>query len=234
VDVWDDPRSLTTFRTFHQSNGNNNGTFAETSFHARSRSKEINDGSQNNVNGDAIGLQTNGTIQQNGKAPFKLDARFPDGSARNNLGTSFMKLKTSPKFGKLVNPTVTPPLSFEQKIKNNKSGGGDEEIKSLSGSTPRSKQVLTSFGSVLSNGALQNSGERCFEKNHSNSVSDDGSPLGKNKNNLPTGKELEKNGGTTDEDCVEIFLGPSDKRFGFSVVGGCDEGFGPRIENITP
>ncbi|GFY39895.1 MAGUK p55 subfamily member 5 [Trichonephila inaurata madagascariensis] len=48
---------------------------------------------------------------------------------------------------------------------------------------------------------------------------------------------LTENGTSSPEennDVVTINLGPTDKRFGFSVVGGCDEGFVPRIENITP
>ena len=29
-------------------------------------------------------------------------------------------------------------------------------------------------------------------------------------------------------------MGPSDRRFGFSVMGGIDEGFPPRIDDIAP
>ncbi|XP_042885379.1 uncharacterized protein LOC122261683 isoform X2 [Penaeus japonicus] len=32
---------------------------------------------------------------------------------------------------------------------------------------------------------------------------------------------------------INLFLGPADRRFGFSVVGGVDEGFPPRIDEIA-
>ena len=32
---------------------------------------------------------------------------------------------------------------------------------------------------------------------------------------------------------VHLFLGPTDRRFGFSVVGGMDEGFSPRIDEMA-
>ena len=36
-----------------------------------------------------------------------------------------------------------------------------------------------------------------------------------------------------DPDVVEVTLGPNDRRFGFSVVGGQEEGFPPRIDEIA-
>ena len=35
-------------------------------------------------------------------------------------------------------------------------------------------------------------------------------------------------------DRVDVTLGPDDRRFGFSVVGGREEGFPPRIDEIAP
>ncbi|CAG0881449.1 unnamed protein product [Cyprideis torosa] len=32
---------------------------------------------------------------------------------------------------------------------------------------------------------------------------------------------------------VQVFMGPGDTRFGFSVIGGCDEGFMPIIDEIS-
>ena len=36
-----------------------------------------------------------------------------------------------------------------------------------------------------------------------------------------------------DPDVVAVTLGPHDRRFGFSVVGGKEEGFPPRIDEIA-
>ena len=36
-----------------------------------------------------------------------------------------------------------------------------------------------------------------------------------------------------DGDLVDVTLGPNDRRFGFSVVGGLEEGFAPRIDEIA-
>jgi hypothetical protein len=37
-----------------------------------------------------------------------------------------------------------------------------------------------------------------------------------------------------DPDVVQVTLGHNDRRFGFSVVGGLEEGFPPRIDEIAP
>lgn len=42
-----------------------------------------------------------------------------------------------------------------------------------------------------------------------------------------------QNAEVADPDVVQVTLGPHDRRFGFSVVGGKEEGFPPRIDEIA-
>lgn len=45
--------------------------------------------------------------------------------------------------------------------------------------------------------------------------------------------QIAENGSAPDGDVVDVTLGPNDRRFGFSVVGGSEEGFPPRIDEIA-
>ena len=46
--------------------------------------------------------------------------------------------------------------------------------------------------------------------------------------------EFSLQNGQDDPDVVQVTLGTNDRRFGFSVVGGLEEGFPPRIDEIAP
>ncbi|GFQ65512.1 uncharacterized protein TNCT_528991 [Trichonephila clavata] len=146
IDVWDDPRSLRTFSTFHQSNGKNNKTCAETSFHTSPKANHTNDSQQNGnveeVKANGINHLNNGSENGNGSL-----SPLTDSISRNNLVVPFPKPKTSPKFGKLVKPVVTPPLKLNQKLKVDHSSSND----SFDG-TQKDSNPLSSFGSILNNG----------------------------------------------------------------------------------
>ncbi|GFU54969.1 uncharacterized protein NPIL_504991 [Nephila pilipes] len=224
VDVWDDPRSLRTFSTFHQSNGKNNKTCAETSFHTSPKANHTNDSQQNGnveeVKANGIDHWNNGSENGNGSSSPVINS-----VSKNNLVVPFPKPKTSPKFGKLVKPVVTPPLKLNQKLKVDHSNNNDSFD-----NTQKDQSALSSFGSILSNGVKKaDTGQVTPLTNFLQSTLNE---TNGNENNPP--KENGTNAPEEGNDVVTINLGPTDKRFGFSVVGGCDEGFVPRIENITP
>ncbi|KAF8795813.1 MAGUK p55 subfamily member 5 like protein [Argiope bruennichi] len=223
VDVWEDPRSLTTFSTFHHLNGKNNSTFSETSFHSSPKESVSTDNRQNRFVEEQ---KTNGINHFNCKAENGNGSvnGQSDSFSKNNLAIPFSKQKTSPKFGKSVKP-VTPPPILNQKLR----------IERLNGNcsfddTQKDQNNVTTSCNNSNNGVDKTGGRQSSPLANFLQTTLDGA----------NGEELnqtKENGGSEPErstDEVTINLGATDKRFGFSVVGGCDEGFVPRIENITP
>ncbi|GIY45472.1 uncharacterized protein CDAR_71891 [Caerostris darwini] len=221
VDVWDDPRSLRTFSTFHQSNDKNNAAFTETSFFPSPKLDATRDSPQN---GNVDEVKTNGINHwnkksENGNGSFNGPS---DSILKSNLSVAFNKQKTSPKIGKLVKP-VTPPPILNQKLK--------VEPSSCNSSFDSTQDQNTASPQ---NHSLNNMVEKTLARQPSPLSNFLQSTLEEtNENGLHPPKENGANHHDDDNDVVSIHLGLTDKRFGFSVVGGCDEGFVPRIEHIT-
>ncbi|GBM51989.1 hypothetical protein AVEN_32112-1 [Araneus ventricosus] len=224
VDVWEDPRSLTTFSTFHHSNEKNNSTFSETSFDSSPKENHSNDSRRN---GNVEEQKTNGINHWNNKnenGNGSVNGQV-DSISKNNLAVPFIKQKTSPKFGKSVKPVTPPPPKLNQKLRIERLNGT-----SSIDDTQKDQNNVTTSVSTLNNGTGKTEERQSSPlANFLQSTLDGANGDEPNQPKENGASEQER---TTDE--VTIRLGPTDKRFGFSVVGGCDEGFVPRIENITP
>ena len=148
LDVWDDPRSLTTFRTFHSPNGNSNGNVTETSFFPP--------------------LTT--VSQQNGGLEI---AEHKNGIQKNSLSLpneNFCKVKlgSSKLKGLVLNQVkpVTPPQAYKELVKFEKNIIGDR-FKSPSGLSKSGFAPKPLNAALTDNVINQNSDDASSETNHS-------------------------------------------------------------------
>lgn len=99
LDVWDDPRSLTTFRTFHSPIGNGNGNVSETSFFSP--------------------LPINGSQQNGGQENADHTNGTQNSLSKPNENVCKVKLGSSKLKGLVLNQVkpVTPPQAYKDIVK---------------------------------------------------------------------------------------------------------------------
>lgn len=153
MDVWDDPRSLTTFRTFHHSNGNghHNSGISETSFYP-----------QTNGNHEENGGNDEQALDSNKNRISNLHTLSSENVLRNKLANSRVKGKTLNH----VKP-VTPPQTFKDLSKFDRnssvddgrtSSGGDGKSPNVS-ANGRSLKPFSADLENYANGDTKNEGE---------------------------------------------------------------------------
>jgi hypothetical protein len=92
------------------------------------------------------------------------------------------------------------------------------------------------------NGGSSSTSSSSSQHSHSKSLLADRKPVASGRNAAAHGHSRSlgesgdfslTNGHDVVAETVQVTLGPNDRRFGFSVVGGLEEGFRPRIDEIA-
>ena len=93
------------------------------------------------------------------------------------------------------------------------------------------------------NGGSSSTSSSSSQHSHSKSLLADRKPAASGRNAVAHGHSRSlgdsgefslTNGHDAVAETLQVTLGPNDRRFGFSVVGGLEEGFRPRIDEIAP
>lgn len=146
LDVWDDPRSLTTFRTFHSPIGNGNGNVSETSFYSP--------------------LPTNGSQQNGGHENAEHKNGMQNSISLPNENVCKVKLGSSKLKGLVLNQVkpVTPPQGYKDIVKFENIIG--DRYRSPNG-LPKSGFAPKPLNAALKDNVInQNSDDATSESNH--------------------------------------------------------------------